>query len=190
MTEQRSRVFGVFESTHQAEAALTDLRDAGFRDEALGWAMPGDTPDIQMRTEEASESATNAATGAISGGLIGALGAAAVSLLIPGVGPIIGGGILATLLGGAALGAAGGSLLGALTALGASEDEAGYYEGQFRSGRPVVTVDALERHEQASGILRQHGGYDFLAQPTGPAEIAHEVTGAPVEQDAREDVVR
>src|SRR5262249_40991551 len=128
-------VVAAFPGRQQAEAALAELHAAGFRGEEVGWAMLGEDGSVETPLEhEAAHTAAGAASGALSGGVIGGLGLAAVSLLIPGVGPIIGGGMLATVLGGAALGAAGGGLLGALTGLGLGDEEASYYEQEFRSG--------------------------------------------------------
>jgi uncharacterized protein (TIGR02271 family) len=119
--------------------------------------------------------------------------------LIPGVGPIIGAGILAATLGGAAAGAAAGGMLGALTGLGVPEDEAEYYEGEFKSGRTLLTVKADGRAQEATSILRRFGAYDIdsrgattgtttpvgtTAAGTGtPATTRDMGTGAPVRSD-------
>jgi uncharacterized protein (TIGR02271 family) len=92
----------------------------------------------------------------VLGGLLGA-GAA---LLIPGIGPVVAGGILAATFGGAAIGAVAGGLIGALTAMDIPEDEARYYESEFKSGRTLVTVKADNRAAEATSILRRHGAYD------------------------------
>ena len=40
-TEQRSTVVGVFEDRQQADAAVNDLRQAGFREDQIGVAVRG-----------------------------------------------------------------------------------------------------------------------------------------------------
>src|SRR5262249_7916872 len=112
-------VVAAFPGRQQAEAALGELHAAGFRGEEVGWAMLGEDGSVETPLEhEAAHTAAGAASGALSGGVIGGLGLAAVSLLIPGVGPIIGGGMLATRLRGAAPGAGGGGPLRAPPRLG------------------------------------------------------------------------
>ena len=65
-------------------------------------------------------------------GVLAGIGA----LAIPGVGPIIAGGALASTLAGAGIGAAAGGLLGALVGLGIPEEEARYYETGLRRAAP------------------------------------------------------
>jgi len=155
----------VFPNRTDAERAIQDLRSAGFRDDQIGiltrdhstGAGPGDVQDTGNKAGEA------AGVGAIIGGIIGA-GAA---LLIPGIGPVIAGGILAGVLGGAAVGAAAGGIIGALVGLGIPENEAHYYEGEFRKGRTLVTVKAADRYDEARRILRDDGAYDIQDQTAG-----------------------
>ena len=101
--------------------------------------------------------ANTLATGAALGGATGLL-AALASLAIPGVGPIIAGGVLGTTLAGAGIGAAAGGLIGALTSLGLSEEDARYYEEGIRSGGTLVTVHDNARTADAVRVLEQFGG--------------------------------
>ena len=68
--------------------------------------------------------------------------------------------MLAGLAGGAAAGAATGGIYGAMSGLGASEEEAVFYQREFESGKAIVTVCAGERRAEAEDILHRHGGYD------------------------------
>jgi hypothetical protein len=68
---------------------------------------------------------------------------------------------------GALAGAAAGGLLGALAGLGIPEEEARYYEGEFKSGRTLVTVKAGDRYDEAWRILERFGAYDVHHQRTG-----------------------
>jgi drug/metabolite transporter (DMT)-like permease len=100
---------------------------------------------------------------AVAGGMAGAfagwiLGAGA--LLIPGVGPFIAAGAIASALTGAALGAGLGAIGGALTGMGVPEEEAHWYAKQVQGGSTLVTVDAAGRFREAQEILRRHGGED------------------------------
>lgn len=96
-----------------------------------------------------------AAAGAVTGT---GLGLAVAAGLIPAIGPIIAGGTLVALLASAGAGATAGTVIGGLIGLGIPEDEARTYEGEFQSGRVLVTVEAGLRSEEASDILRRHGG--------------------------------
>src|SRR5438445_11742 len=81
--------------------------------------------------------------------------------LIPGIGPFVAGGTLMALLASAGAGAAVGTILGALVGLGVPEDEASYYESEFKTGRTIVTVRADDRSTEAWNVLIRHGAYDY-----------------------------
>lgn len=156
MTTESRTIVGVFEESGSAEQAVDELRQMGFSADELGYAghgsadPPGDATDV----------AAGAAAGMIPGGIIGAALGAVAAGAIPGVGPVIAAGILGTALGGAAAGAAAGGIVGALAAGGMSEDDARYYEGEFRSGRTLVSVRAGARSDEAASIMLRHGARD------------------------------
>jgi hypothetical protein len=156
VTERTRTAVAAFDTRDAAERAVDTLRAAGFHDEHIGWAMKG-----EEKPEGVENAAKGAATGAVTGGVIGGVAAAAAMAFIPGVGPFIGGGVLATVLGSAGIGAAAGGLLGALTGMGLSDDEAKHYEGEFKSGRALVTVNAGARYTEAADILRASGGHSY-----------------------------
>jgi hypothetical protein len=158
---ERTTVVGVFRNRDDAEHAIDELHRLGFRDDEIGFAVRGSdhTTDITT-TDKAADTGSGALSGAIAGAGIGGFIAAAASLLIPGFGPVVAGGILATLLGGAAVGAAAGGILGALVGLGVPEEEARYYESEFHEGRIIVTVKAGARVGEVRDILYRHGAYD------------------------------
>jgi uncharacterized protein (TIGR02271 family) len=90
------------------------------------------------------------------GGVLGLL-AGVGALAIPGIGPIIAGGALASTLAGAGIGAAAGGLVGALVGMGVPEEEARYYDRAVREGGILVTVRAPIRAVEARRILRDCG---------------------------------
>jgi hypothetical protein len=166
-TNNFGTVVGVFSDQMQAKQAVNDLQRAGFRDDQIGFAVRDQTNTIQDTTTPGTTRAgEGAATGVVAGGLLGGLLGAASALLIPGIGPVIAGGILATTLTGAAVGAAAGGVLGALTGMGIPEEEAGFYENEFQSGRTIVTVKAGNRQREALDILRRDGAYDATTRAT------------------------
>jgi hypothetical protein len=104
----------------------------------------------------------------VGGGLLGgALGllVGLGALAIPGIGPVLAGGALATAFGlgggtavaGAGIGAAAGGVLGALVGLGIPEHEAKHFEAGFQAGGVLVTVNGGERALDALTILEHHG---------------------------------
>jgi uncharacterized protein (TIGR02271 family) len=186
---QRSTVVGVFHDRARAEEAVQELHRAGFGDDQIGFAArEGEAPEGSGAIAEGGdggEAGEGAAKGAVSGGIIGGILGALATGLIPGVGPIIAGGLLAGLLGGAAVGAATGGLLGALTgSMGVPEDEARYYDEEFKSGRTLVTVRADGRYDEAQRILRGYGAYDVTSQggatgtTTARTSVREPTTGA------------
>jgi hypothetical protein len=168
--DNRTAVVGVFRNRLEADQAIDDLHLAGFREDQIGFAWrKGDAPEgTTVSGDDTRKPGEGLAAGAVVGGLIGA----AAALLIPGVGPVVSGGILATTFGagataagaaaaGAAVGATAGGLIGALTGMGVPDDEASYYDREFQQGRILVTVKADGRYDEARSILLRHGAYDI-----------------------------
>jgi hypothetical protein len=167
-------IAGVFETREAAEDAVQRLLAAGFRRDAIGVAMrdPRASGELAEATGADDLSAEGATAGAISGAGVGALiGLALVgsTLVLPGIGPILVGGSLATgavtaagtaaaALTGAGLGGLSGGLIGGLVGAGISEEEATGYVEQIQQGRILVAVNADEATApQAREILVQQG---------------------------------
>src|SRR5215207_5020166 len=109
-------VVGLFEKRSQAEAAIRELRQSGFISDQIGLAMhDSDQQQVDNDGKGATESATaeGATVGALTGGVVGSLVGLLGFFLLPGSGPILVGGVLASLVG-AGLGAATGGIIGAL----------------------------------------------------------------------------
>ncbi len=151
---QTSVVVGVFSDHPQARHAIDALQRAGFSDQEIGFLTRAGS------TETSEDTSANAATGALEGGLLGSILGAAASLLIPGIGPALAGGILIATLGGAALGAAAGGLIGVFTSLGVSDNDARFYQDELTAGRSIVTVKASTGLDDAATILRENGASD------------------------------
>jgi uncharacterized membrane protein len=161
MAGNRRVVVGVFPRRTEAEQALAALRDAGFAGQDV--SLLTQNPDAVVAPDRDPSAAEGAAAGAFAGGLTGAFAGwiiGAGSLLIPGFGPFLAAGAIATALTGAALGAGIGAIGGALTGMGIPEEEARWYEQQVQAGGTLVTVDAANRADEAEEILRRHGGRD------------------------------
>ncbi|GCE05439.1 hypothetical protein [Dictyobacter aurantiacus] len=182
-TTERATAVGVFSEPALAEQAMDQLRNAGFTDEQIGF-VSRDPDHASSDGIGDGGNAPSTATGAVSGGVIGGVIGAVTSLLIPGFGPAIAGGILAVTLGGAALGALAGGFVGSLMHLGVPEHEARFYESQLNEGRTVVTVNAPGRYDEAVRILRQAGAYDASVDANAPAIDNDRVGNANADADA------
>jgi hypothetical protein len=169
------RAIGVFSHRRDAEAAITELRDAGFplntvsiiAKDTNGQGIAGVDVDRNVGTGNKADDGAKAgaATGGVVGGLTGLL-VGLGSLAIPGIGPVIAGGAvataLATTLAGGAIGAAAGSIVGALVGLGIPEDRARLYSDRFQRGDYLVIIDGTEAEiHQAEAILKRRGIEEF-----------------------------
>jgi hypothetical protein len=137
----------------EARQCVEDLRRAGFAENEIGVVAPKhlelDREEIAAHSRVAEDSVVGAFAGA-------GLGIAVGAGLLPVIGPIIAGGLLASLVVTACTGAALGGLTGALVGLGVPEEEASLYEQKLHEGHVVVTVKALGRGPQALAILERH----------------------------------
>ena len=160
-------VAGVFESQGDAEKALNELKDAGFSPDQVS-VVAKDTRETQSmveRSDMAGAETSGAATGALLGGLTGGLAGWLVgigALAIPGIGPIVAAGALATTLGGAAVGAVAGGLIGALVGAGIPEEDARTYETHVKEGRILITAQATtgQQAQAARDAFDRYGGTD------------------------------
>ena len=163
-------VVGLFENYTDADRAVSELNARGFnrneisvaaRDSALRDRVVGETGKERAVAETAG-------AGAVGGAVVGGLGGLLVgigALAIPGIGPIITAGTLATALGstaaGAGIGAAAGGLIGALVGMGIPEEDANFYaEGVKRGGVLVSVHTSDDRASEALNILRQTNAVD------------------------------
>ena len=140
-------ISGLFNTHDEAGRAVSALEDAGVSDISMV------SPDKGGADSGAAEGAgVGAAVGGV-GGLLAGLGAFA----IPGIGPVVGAGWLATTLIGAAAGGAAGGLIGSLTDAGIDEDDAHVYAEGVKRGGTLVTARVDETEvDAAEAILNQH----------------------------------
>jgi hypothetical protein len=163
MTATCTTTAGVFSSRDAAERAVCELRDAGYRDDAIGVVARRADGRVERRSGDGAEYAgEGAAIGAAAGGAALALGSLAVSFgVIPVIGPVLAVGPLAAALisaaGGAAGGAVAGGLIGALVGMGLSDEDARYYENEVKAGKYLVTVECGQG-DDARDLLRRNGG--------------------------------
>src|SRR3954462_10074816 len=104
-----------------------------------GHATPRVDRDHDGRDDRAEGAAAGAGIGATLGGVAGLLAGLGM-LAIPGIGPVVAAGWLASTAAGAAVGGTAGGLIGALTQSGLDEREANAYAEGVRRGGTLVTA--------------------------------------------------
>jgi len=175
---ERPTLVGVFSDYDQAEDCVDELKAKGFREDQIGFMMQDPdrrTSETTVETEHHDSGDVGAGGGFLTGAVTGGLVGAAAALFIPAVGPVLAGGILASTLAGAAIGAVTGGVAASLIHLGVPEDEAHYYEGEFKSGRTLVSVKTEGRYDEARSIMESYGGYfDEATAATTRRELTDE----------------
>ena len=192
-------ITALYDRTEDAQSALRDLQkmDISRNDISL---IASDVAGEHSRINGHNLSTeSDAAEGAVAGATFGGIGGLVVglaALAIPGIGPVLAAGPLASALVaagiGAGVGAVTGGIVGALTEMGVSEETAGYYAEGIRRGATLLTVhvpenmsnqviDMLNRHnaidvEDRVSQWRETGWqtHDSNAAPYGVAEIESE----------------
>jgi hypothetical protein len=137
-------VAGIFLSSDDALRAVANLQSLGIPRRDITVLTPGASQRQvdAVPTDEGEQPGMGKAIGAVVGGAVGAasgvpIGAALVSLMVPGIGPVIASGIL----GAALLGVGGAAIGGALEdnlSEGLPKDEIFVYEDALRHGRTVL----------------------------------------------------
>jgi hypothetical protein len=164
-------MLGVFTDRDDAEEAIVNLEDAGFKTKDISVIMKDQLEGERLGHNTGANVTEGAASGAATGGVIGGLAgllAGIGALTIPGLGAILIGGPIAAALGltgaaattvsGAITGALAGGLVGALVGLGIPEDDARYYEDRIRSGAILVVVPVTAGlMDEARDILETAG---------------------------------
>jgi hypothetical protein len=184
-SQRSKRAIGVFSHRQDAEAALTELQNVGFPLNQVSiiakntdgtnsnfWRQGAEHPPItglERNLPTGNQADEAAKAGAATGGVLGGLGGLLVGLgavAIPGIGPVILGGAvataLATTLAGGAIGAAAGGVGGGLIGLGIPEDRARVYSDRFQRGDYLFIIDGTEAEIQhAETILKDRGIQEF-----------------------------
>jgi uncharacterized protein (TIGR02271 family) len=161
-------VVALYDDMQRAREAVQDLVNRGFNREDISLVASDERGEyrqhVQGREGDAGDVVGDAGKGAGIGAVLGGLAGLVVglgALTIPGLGPLIAAGPIASALAGAGVGAAAGGLVGALTNLGVPEDEAEHYAEGVRRGGILVTVQAPnERSDEAVDILNRHNPID------------------------------
>jgi len=169
-----ARVTAVFDDRTQAERAISELRRRGIPDAQMSIVSrrPEDVDVTAGRADD--KTGERVGKGALAGAGVGTLFGLA-ALLIPGVGPFITAGVLASALGatggaiasGAIVGGTSGALAGAFSKAGYSRDEAEFYGSGVERGGVLGAVEADDMSsERLRSELAQLGGRTYGAAQT------------------------
>jgi hypothetical protein len=150
-------VAGVFVRRADAERAAAALESLGIPRDRITLLTPG-ADTRRVPTDDGERPGIGAALGSVPGAALGFPLGAAVSLLIPGVGPVIASGLIGAVLLGAGGAAVGATLEESLVA-GLPRDELFVYEDALRRGHTVVIalIEDEALADAARGTLAEAG---------------------------------
>jgi len=162
-------IVGLFDSMSDAERTIRELVDNGYPREDISLVANNARNERAVNTDDtASEAAEGAGAGAVGGTVLGGLAGLLIGLgilTVPGIGPVVAAGALATTLGwtaaGAGIGAAAGTLIGGLVGAGIPDEDAQVYaEGIRRGGTLVMLTTNDDRTEQAVAVMHHNNVVD------------------------------
>ena len=129
----------VYDTHSQARDAVNAIEKAGVPSSEISLVANKHVSDRYADVDDVSKAGTGAGVGGVVGGGAGLLAGLGM-LAIPGLGPVVAVGWLASLAVGAAAGAAAGGLVGALVSAGTSDDHAHVYSESVRRGGTLVSA--------------------------------------------------
>ena len=129
----------VYDSYAQARASVDALQSAGIPSADISIVANKYVSAEHADVEEVSGAAKGAGIGGALGGGAGLLAGLGL-LAIPGLGPVVAAGWLASTAAGAAAGAATGGIVGALVDAGVDREHADVYSESIRRGGTMVTA--------------------------------------------------
>ena len=150
----------VYEDHDVARVVVRELETAGFPPSSISLLANKKVSALYNDVKDASEAGDGAAAGAGVGGAVGLL-AGLVILAIPGLGPVVAAGWLASTVVGAVAGGVAGGLVGALIDADVPEDHAHVYSEAVRRGGTLLSVKVEENDVPlARAILDRHASID------------------------------
>jgi hypothetical protein len=168
-------LYGVYTDRAALEDALDELKEEGCANTDVSVLFS----DKESSQKFAVEHKTKAPEGALAGGaagvaLGGALGwlAGIGAFSLPGIGPFIAAGPIASAIAGASFAGTVGGVAGALMGVGLPEYEAKQYESALKQGRMLLAVqcESSTLLPKAKEVLRRTGALDVIT--TGEMKAA------------------
>lgn len=181
-------VLGIFENRLDAEAAVDDLKDIGYKTQDIS-IMMRDSQPLGVMQDSGTAVADSTVSGAVTGGVIGGIAGLLIgigAIAVPGIGALLIGGPLAAALGatgvaattvsGAATGVLAGGIIGALVGLGIPQEDAKVYEESIKKGGILVAVPVLNDQEQeVEALLEDNGAQQIRSVETAFPESEEEI---------------
>jgi hypothetical protein len=149
----------VYDTYPQAQRAIADLETAGVPASDISVVANEFVREENEIDDDTSATATGAGLGAAVGGGAGVLAGLGM-LTIPGLGPVVAAGWLASAAVVALAGGAAGGVIGALVDVGTPEKVAHVYSEAIRRGGTLVTVRTSHMTDQVDSILNRHQPID------------------------------
>ncbi len=148
----QDRIVAVFKSLSDAQQALVELDQQGWRHDDLSLITRRNPEQLQsiapLRQGDRMEK--SAGVGAAVGGALGLLAGSAL-LVIPGVGPVVFAGAMASGITGGIVG----GIVGAMSGWGIKEDHLREYEQSVRIGKTLILVSGEPSRLAAAHKLLQ-----------------------------------
>lgn len=142
-------ITGAFDSSLKARSAINELYARGVRQQTISVMIPEHAKDEFARVDDNTKAPEGAAIGGAAGIALGGLAAgltAVATVIVPGVGILAAGPIVAALAGAGAGGAVGGAL-GGLIGFGITEHEAKLGQEVLKKGGTVIMVSTESKSE-------------------------------------------
>ena len=150
----------VYERHDLARRVVNELESAGFPSSSISLLANESVSEQYTDVEDASEAGTGAGVGAAVGGAAGLLTGLGL-LAIPGLGPVVAAGWIASTALGAVAGGVTGGLVGALIDADVPEDHAHVYSEAVRRGGTLLSVRVEDNDvAMARAILDRHTAID------------------------------
>jgi hypothetical protein len=160
----------VYDNYGQAQRAVRDLEALGVDSDGISIVANQSVTEEYDAADDSSATSSAAGLGAAVGGGAGLLAGLGM-MAIPGLGPVVAAGWLASTALGAAAGAVSGGIIGALVDAGTSEEDAHVYSEAVRRGGTLVTVRTNVDSERVQAVL---DGYSPVDPASRRAEYQQE----------------
>jgi len=165
-------VIGVFDNPRDAQRGVAMLRDSRYTFEDISLISKAGEKEVAVSGGDDVQAREGATVGAVWGGMVGL-----ASLVIPGVGPFIAGGALATALASVATGAVTGAVVGGIAAAlihigGIPEAAAVEYESLAHAGKTLLVVKAQPDDMRHVRRMLMKADAEEIRAPGAPAVMA------------------
>src|SRR4051794_21717886 len=165
-------VIGVFDNPRDAQRGIAMLRDSRYTLEDISLISRAGEKQVAVSGGDDVPAREGATVGAVWGGMVGL-----ASLLIPGVGPFVAGGALASALTSAVTGAVTGAVVGGVAAAlihigGIPEAAATEYESMVHAGKTLVAVKVQPEDMRHVRRILLKADADEVRAPGAPAVMA------------------